>query len=61
MKNPIPLTDVRFTYNLVHSQMFYNGLSLDEACEAVEATFDGTQPEGLFDVVKAYHIQRTSS
>tara|TARA_Y100000114_G_scaffold127375_1_gene123988 strand:- start:6003 stop:6128 length:126 start_codon:yes stop_codon:yes gene_type:complete len=35
--------------------MHYNGLTLDEACKAVEATFDGTQPEGLFEAVKQYH------
>tara|TARA_R100000426_G_C4776712_1_gene93058 strand:- start:449 stop:640 length:192 start_codon:yes stop_codon:yes gene_type:complete len=52
---PVPLSDVRWTYDLVHSQMHYNGLTLDEACKAVEATFDGTQPEGLFEAVKQYH------
>ena len=53
--NLVPLADIRWTYDLVHSQMFYNGLSLDEACVAIENTFDGTQPQGLFDAVKRYH------
>ena len=61
MNNPIPLSDVKFVYELVHSKMFYSGLNFDEAFKAVEATFDGTQPIGLFEVVQAYHIQRTSS
>ena len=58
--NPVSLQDVRWTYNQVHSQMFYNGLSLDEACKKVEATFDGTQPAGLFEAVKSYHKQQTT-
>lgn len=57
-QNPVPLSDVRWTYDLVHSQMFYNGLSLDEACKVVEATFDGSQPAGLFEAVKQYHAFR---
>lgn len=52
--------DVRWTYDLVHSQMHYKGLSLDEACKSVEATFDGTQPKGLFEAVKRYHDFRAS-
>lgn len=61
MKNLISLSDIRFTYDLVHSKMHYKGMSIDEACDAVEATFDGSQPEGLFQAVKAYHIQRMAS
>lgn len=52
---PIPLSDIKWTYDLVHSKMFYNGLSFDDACKAVESTFNGSQPEGLFEAVKAYH------
>ena len=51
----IALEDIRWTYSQVHSQMHYNGLTLDEACIAVEKTFDGSQPKGLFEAVKAYH------
>ena len=57
----IPLEDIRFTYNLVHSKMFYKGLTLEEACKVIEATFDGSQPEGLFEAVKAYHAHKLQS
>tara|TARA_R100000152_G_C6703647_1_gene132630 strand:- start:504 stop:698 length:195 start_codon:yes stop_codon:yes gene_type:complete len=57
--NPVPLADIKWTYSQVHSKMYYKGLSLDEACKAVEATFDGSQPKGLFKAVKLYykHLQ----
>jgi hypothetical protein len=52
---PVPLSDIKWTYDLVHSKMYYCGLSFDDACKEVEATFDGTQPQGLFEAVKGYY------
>tara|TARA_A100001011_G_C14302745_1_gene841613 strand:- start:3053 stop:3271 length:219 start_codon:yes stop_codon:yes gene_type:complete len=56
--NLIPLSDIKWVYNLVHSKMFYKGLTLDQACEVVENSFDGSQPEGLFTAVKKYHYHK---
>ena len=55
MKKTTSLTEIRWAYSEVHSQMHYNGLSIDEAIKVVEAKLDGTQPADLFVLVKEYH------
>ena len=52
------IEDIKWVYELVHSKMFYNGMNVENAIEAVFAEFDGTEPADLKEKVTAYTLER---
>ena len=52
------IEDIQWVYNLVHSEMFYKGSSVEYAIETVFADFDGSEPADLKEKVTRYTLER---
>ena len=50
--------EIKWVYDLIHSQMFYRGKTLLEAVEIVFSEFDNTQPADLKEKVLQYAQSR---
>jgi hypothetical protein len=51
--------EIKWVYDLIHSQMFYKGKTLEEAIKIVFSKFDGTEPADLKEKVLKYAKSRT--